>query len=476
MAFVKGYTHDVFISYAHADDKPVTGADRGWVTAFAADLRTALSQRLSGDADIWMDLHELRGNVPLTPAIMQALGSTAAFVVVTSPRYLASEWCTREREGFLRLVKERARHGARMFRVELDPLEGRKGPAEFDDLIAYRFWVKEWPKPFPRKLGWPLPDPRRDQDYYDQITSLSYELAEELARINDAAAPGGQSPAAPKATVYLAEVTDDLEKRREKIKNYLKQAGLAVLPETWRTYDDLAAYQRAVDEDLARSRLFVQLLSGVTGKCPFGQPHGYPRLQHDRAALAGKPTLKWRSETPDDTAEVEDDQRALLEGDTVRAEGFEEFMGAVVKAATASDDAPSPPRPKGKFVFVSADTTDRSRAQAVICNTLERKGISYALPMPKGDPEVARKYLELSLTTCDAALVVYCESDIYTVFNQTLQCHKVIAQRDHPLPRIAIFDAPPPDDKDPLPFSIDNVTYLDCRLDPTALDKFLDSL
>src|SRR5919206_3722583 len=212
MAFVKGYRHDVFISYAHADDRPFGGAEKGWVTAFAADLNTALSQRLRGDAELWMDIRELKGNAPLTPAIMQSLRETATFVVVVSPRYLASEWCEREREAFLRLVGERSAEGSRMFKVELDSVEGgqgRKTPSEFDDLIGYKFWVKEWGKPVPRTLGWPLPNPLRDQDYYDRIKELSYELAEELERINGAGGVVFGAPEAePKTTVYLAEATD----------------------------------------------------------------------------------------------------------------------------------------------------------------------------------------------------------------------------------------------------------------------------
>jgi hypothetical protein len=481
MAFARGYKHDVFISYAHADDRPVIGADRGWVTAFAADLRTALSRQLRADADIWMDLNELKGNVQLTPAIMDGLGKTATFVVVVSPRYLGSEWCSIERKGFLHLVKGRADAGSGMFKVEIDELETEEGeqneklPSEFDGLIGYRFWVKQWPDPTPRTLGWPVPDPRREQhqDYYAQITRLSYELARELKRINRAEAP---DPAAtPKTTVYLAEATDDLWEKREKVKDYLKQSGLGVLPETSPSYGDVEEYQLAVDADLARCSLFVQLLSEVTGKRPFGQPHGYPRLQYDCAVRAGKPVLQWRKERLD-VEEADDDQRELLEGCTVRAEGFEEFKKAVVKAATPPDEPPPPPPKSGKFVYVSTDMTDRPLAEALVGSSLERKGIDYIFPMLSGDPEVARNFMEANLNNCDAAVVVYCKTDFATVWSQTLQCRKIIAQRERPLPVIAVFDAPPPDEKDTPTFNFANVIHLNCRQDPKALDKFLDSL
>ena len=36
---VAGFRHDVFISYAHSDDLPVAGTERGFVTQLVADLR-----------------------------------------------------------------------------------------------------------------------------------------------------------------------------------------------------------------------------------------------------------------------------------------------------------------------------------------------------------------------------------------------------------------------------------------------------
>src|ERR1700742_944533 len=138
MAFVQGYKHDVFISYAHADNVALSGTDvkEGWVTTFASNLNKLLSRKLTSDASIWMDHRELTGYTPLSPAIMNALRETATFVVVVSPRYLASDWCRREREGFFKLMNERTVAGTRVFMVEIEKVE--RLPEEFTDLIGYR--------------------------------------------------------------------------------------------------------------------------------------------------------------------------------------------------------------------------------------------------------------------------------------------------------------------------------------------------
>jgi len=52
MAFVPGFDHDVFISYAHGDD-------REWINLFQDRLRTSLNRLLPG-ADVWIDKDDLR--------------------------------------------------------------------------------------------------------------------------------------------------------------------------------------------------------------------------------------------------------------------------------------------------------------------------------------------------------------------------------------------------------------------------------
>jgi hypothetical protein len=133
-AFVTGYRHDIFVSYAHVDDEPMFGAPRGWVSNLVKNLERQLATKLGRKyAPPWMD-HELAGNSPLTPEIMGALRETATLLVFISPGYLASEWCKRERESFLQLIRERIDSGSRVFVVEIDRLDRKNLPGEFRDL------------------------------------------------------------------------------------------------------------------------------------------------------------------------------------------------------------------------------------------------------------------------------------------------------------------------------------------------------
>lgn len=102
MPYVPDCKHDIFVSYAHVDDLPFPGTEKGWVTTVVESLQILLAQKLGRrDAfDLWMD-HQLSRHVQLTPEILHHLEQTATLLVILSPGYLASEWCLREKDTFL---------------------------------------------------------------------------------------------------------------------------------------------------------------------------------------------------------------------------------------------------------------------------------------------------------------------------------------------------------------------------------------
>ncbi len=480
MDFIECDQYDVFISYAHADNKLFLGAQTGLVTAFAMNLEHLLSRKLRRDAKIWMDHRELKGNQPLTPALMAALSRTLTIVLIVSPRYLASEWCRKEREEFQKLVSQRTSSGSPVFRVDFDRIQEQL-PAEFQDLFGYKFWSENWDDKTTQTLGFPDP---LDEEYVRVLNRIAVHLKDE---IKDLEHVSSQSPRATenaavkrdsgKGSVFLAEVTDDLDGKRNHIKDVLKQAGYKVFPETWRAYDDLNAYHAALDRDLAQCTVFAQLLSEVAGKKPFNQPYGSPRLQYARATQRnGIKVLQWRREGKLALEDVDDpDHRALIDGPTVRAESIVNFQQAIV-AALAPPAKEERRTCEGKFVFLSADVADRARAEQLAELCLKKRGFSYAMLPNSNDPALTRRFMEASLEDCDAAVIIYCATDQASVLGQFLQCRKIINQRE-PIPAIAVYDGPPPPDlRDNLSFSFPNLHLLDCRRDQKALEEFLDKL
>lgn len=474
MAFVPGQQHDAFVSYAHIDNEPLSGASEGWVTTLVRNLETVVRQKL-GDRErrfsVWID-HELAGNRPFAGDIDAALQGTATLLVIMSPGYLASDWCRKERAAFRALAQARIRAGSRVFIVHRDRVDLGVMPAEFGGLLGYRFWVEEGAARLPRTLGVPLPTPA-ETEYYSQINQLGAELAAELQRLKDLSRQPAPAPQGP--SVFLAEVTDDLETRRDEVHRYLSQAGARALPTVYYPRDDGAAFEAAMTSDLAQCKLFVQLLSGITGRKPPAAPNGFPALQYELALRQGIPVMQWRAREID-VATVEDTaQRGLLDQETVRACAMEEFKQAIIDELQRAP-APHKPKPSDILVFVNTDGPDRRLAEE-IGKFLVDQGVGYTMPLQTGSPEEVRKDLEENLLTCDGLMLVYGATSAGWVRSQLRQCRKVISQRDQPLTALAVFEGPPPD-KVGLDLMLPNLQRLDCRggLSDAPVQRFLTSL
>ena len=174
-AFVPGYQHDIFVSYARVDDQTYPGIYvAGWVATLIAGLKVKLGQKL-GRSDLfslWKD-EQLSPNKPLTPEILSVLKQSATLVIILSPGYMASPWCLKEMETFWQELTQRTNSDSRIFVVERDKLEFVQKPKALSDLLGYKFWVQDSEGKAPRILG----DHKLDDDYYNKLNDLAYNLA-----------------------------------------------------------------------------------------------------------------------------------------------------------------------------------------------------------------------------------------------------------------------------------------------------------
>jgi len=211
-----GFDHDVFISYAHVDDKPLPGAAKGWVSTFVVGLKNMLAQEM-GRSDayrLWMD-YELRGNDAITPKIHEILDGSGPLVLFLSKGYLASAWCRDELESFSRRVGPNSRQ---VFVVALSPVD--ETPDSISDLKKYEFWGRD-DAGQPRTLAVPNPDPT-ERLYYHRQEDLARDVAREILELRPARQrlpekpPLSQQPAAtPTAAVnyvvFVQAADDDLD-------------------------------------------------------------------------------------------------------------------------------------------------------------------------------------------------------------------------------------------------------------------------
>jgi hypothetical protein len=476
MGFVQPVKTDLFVSYAHVDDLPLEPERPGWVTTLVNTLQTFLAQKLGRGESIslWMD-HQLPGHVELTPEIKSKLGEAAALLVVLSPAYLASTWCIKEMSLFSNATRRSGgRAGARIFVVEYDQVER---PHELVDLKGYRFWAKDPLGRSTRTLGIPRPVPE-DRGYFDQLLDLRHDLAETLTRLKAGAddVPAPQR-AGDRPVVFLAEVTDDLEDQHEEVRRYLLQTGLTVVPEG-NYLRDSAAFRAAADGDLARAKLFVQLLSGLAGKRLSDESQTIVGLQHECALSRGVPVLQWHARGLDLASVARPDHRARLEGPSVIAADLQEFKSLIVQKVRELT-APKPAAPKvdqntDTIVFVNAEEADLDLAKR-IGSLLFGCGIGYVLPNRSRRPADARKALEEYLLNCDGLVLVHGTNPDW-VLEQVIRFRKIKPRRESPIKAIGICDGPPPD-KEERHFGVPGLRVIDCRhgLDEDGLNQFASS-
>jgi hypothetical protein len=144
---MKHFDHHAFISYAHIDNEPLTPGQRGWVTQFHSTLQTMLSQRLGEKARIWRD-EKLTGNDVFADEIVDQFANTALLISILSPRYVRSDWCTRELKGF---IAKAAQDGglsignkSRVFKVIKTPVEPAAAlPEAVQNTLGYPFFVDD---------------------------------------------------------------------------------------------------------------------------------------------------------------------------------------------------------------------------------------------------------------------------------------------------------------------------------------------
>jgi hypothetical protein len=468
MAFVPGFDHDVFISYAHYDNEPDSQEVR-WVSRFQADLKTALRQRLGTEPTIFFDTRNLQAHHDLQ-MLTDNVCKSAAFLAILSPSYVNREWTIKELEAFDQVATDKNR----IVTVELLPVKEKDLHQRFLRLKRSAFWWKdEREEDIPFKLtvkSNPEKYDRRLQTLAHQMEELLRELHEDHSKRQSAigaAAPATADNKGPLSgtTALLAQVTNDLYDERDQVHAYLTQYGAKVLPEG----DYLqggAEFAEAVKADLAKAGMFVQLLGPYRSNRPAdlkddgaAEPKSYAQYQYDAAKERNVTILQWRRPDVDPAAITHWDKR-LLDGPEVLAMGLQEFMKEIKKtierkiaeAEKAAEKekrqqqlagAPGGPAGQTEFVFINADSSDKEVASQLLSAFENKQDWMAAGPLFEGSAEDITKDLDANLVDCGSLVLIYGKADAPWVRAQLRRYSKLERLRDMPARVKAILFAPP---------------------------------
>jgi SAM-dependent methyltransferase len=194
MAYLRKFKYDIFISYAHVDNRPHLEGHDGWVDQFYKSLCIGLSQVFgpNDQVSIWRD-RRLTGTAILDPSIIDVCRSSAILVCITSPGYLASEWCQREYNEFRSANKDqyplRLGNSSRILNVKLheifSDLHKTIYKEKFGGWLSYEFYNSDaeegWSNPI-----WPGLNTDPEHRYEKLINRLARNIYNLLELMREA--------------------------------------------------------------------------------------------------------------------------------------------------------------------------------------------------------------------------------------------------------------------------------------------------
>lgn len=421
----------LFISYAHIDNQPLSPQQQGWITRFHATLAAQLSMRIGRQAEIWRD-DKLRGNDIFADEIVEQFDRTAILVSVLTPRYLASEWCTRELREFCAKAQQTGGvildNKARVFKVLKAPVESQDAlPAPLRNTLGYEFFSDEDGAPL--ELD-PAYGEKYAEGYLRKVGILAWDAAQLLGRMEQAASSAPSSPtppAAAKAAVYLAECSRDRRDVREMLEADLKLHGYAVLPDRRLPLEDEAEYVTAVEHLIARCSLSIHVVGSAYGAVPDGSSQkSVTVLQNERAADRSKASgLKRVIWLPQATQSTQPQQQAFITALHQDAEmqfgadlvtGDIEELKTAIHATLKQLDRPADTSSQAragsdaKLVYLVCDERDR-KATIPLRKFLKERGVEVALPAFDGQAAAVREANQKMLDACDLVIVFYGAGD-----------------------------------------------------------------
>jgi hypothetical protein len=517
MAFVPGFEHDVFISYAHANNLRLTEKDGGFVTKLYEDLTTFLTAELGRREyfSIWLDKEELRGNDDFDAKLNSSFVNSAALVCVSSQSYVESAWCRRELVTFS--SHKHPRFGLkvndagpyRIFRVDYGDVAERHPDVPsffFEKMLGHKFYEEIEGG---ADVQFRRADPSgEDQRYWNAVRRLAHEIAELLRQMKRMAQPpekaGAACVTAPAKTVFLAETADDLEDQRAGVKSALEQQsqaraaltgmGLRVLPEFPLSLGDPELGQK-LREALRGADMSVHLIGPLPGKTPVGETRPLVQLQWEVAREVARekalPRVAWLCDGLDPD-KVKERHRAFLQ--SLEAEegasppevlrvGVEELRELLLgrlfppPPPKAADEEREEAEEIDRLVYLTYLPEDRDGA-VQIKDALRRERLDVKLfRYEDRDPQMLARIHNASLEKSDGVVIFYGTNALW--LDQLVEEARATLKaraRKNPLKVVCICDGPPNPKDSPIDVDYDKFVVADCRdgFRPDDLKTFVE--
>ena len=457
---------DVFIACTQIDNQPLSPGKQGWISQFQRNLKVRLEQ-LSGERVRIGSRPMPPGDVRLDERFLGSLASAKAMVSVVSPPFAKSEACCRGVEEFAQRTQDMGQYWvedkARLFKVVKTPVDWRELPDRvkglFEQLIGFDFFERDTETGRFREFNEAFGETAQQQ-YYEKIYDLAYEIAELLKRaksLETAAATSAASPDAKK--IFLAETTSDVQAERDRVKRELIEQGHTVWPD--RPLPLVAGeLERTLKAYLPECDLAIHMIGRRYGLVPEDSDRSLVALQNHWAARQSADTgldrLIWmpkRVEPHDDRQaaflrEILEEQEAQQGADVIEdtIENLKEIIESRWKPKGTSSKEDDPRGTAGvPRLYLICDQKDEAAVEPLEDHFFD-SGIEVSLPEFEREEAAVSQIHWQNLQDCDAVLIYYGAAGKSWVDIKLRELMKAVGYRDgRPIPLEAVYVAPPTD-------------------------------
>jgi hypothetical protein len=482
------YENDLFISYAHLDNLPLTEDSSGWVSEFHRALEVRVAQLLGEKPQIWRDL-KLSGNDAFSDVIFTTLKGTALLVSVLTPRYVQSDWCVRE---LLEFCATTAASGgllindkSRVFKVIKTPVDVAHHPEPIRPLLGYEFYKTDPDSGRIRELDRVF-GPEAQREFWVQLDDLAQDIVT-LLKTLDANTP---EPQTPKGTVYLAQTTSDARGWHDQIRRDLQGHGYQVLPDRELPCEQ-HELENVVRACLTRSRLSVHIIGADFGMVPEGGRKSIIEVQNDLAtefdSRADFSRLVWIPEglSPRDERQAAywDALRAdprIHQGADLLESPLEDLNTHIHAVLEGPAQAASPfveGGGDGELVYLICEAGDFSAASAV-ADALFNCGCSVLMPRYDGSEAALRQDHEEKLRGARGVIIYHRSGNELWLHRKVRELRRSAGLgRSEPLLATAVLVAPPASEQPGWQrLDVARILHQSGPFSPTILQDFLSDL
>jgi hypothetical protein len=361
MAYLPNYRWDLFISYAHKDER---NFPPGWVSGFVGDLRMAIENGLSRPLEIFFDQAEQKAYNTIE-SILSEVRSSALLVVLATPSWIKSDWCGRELKEFLSTRADTTR----VMVAELHPPEGELAfPPTLPDNMRKEFYTRAGPKAVPLLMErgereYQICIQTLAEDIRCRLLSLAREDRPQVVRADAAAAPAVAAVPEGAHSVLIAACTADVADESDAVSDYLASQGIAVLRPAEPLPSSREQFETEFGAMLDRADVYIHLLGRKKGSAS-ALGSSFTEVQLAMAEARGIETFLWLPDELDPHRIQDEEYRGILlrarNGSAVpeltRAvlEKLQEIQRAAEKPAPTLDAAGM----RAPVVLVNADPED----------------------------------------------------------------------------------------------------------------------